>query len=152
MSITFEFSFNTDADLPELAAGVNRVLGTAFERRDDAMYAGTLFGLPCVLGRNDYDDDGLIRWSDYRYQLSNSSAAGSTLRQIQMETLFLAMFALRSSLGIEDGMLTYESQRVLARYAAVDGRWCDLETATEIDPVEHLLVLNERLDRSYDES
>ena len=137
MSITFEYSFNAGADLPDIIAGVSRVLGTA----------GTLFGLPCVLGRNDYDDDRLIRWSDYQYQLSTTSAAGSALRRIQMETLFLAAFALHASLGIDDGMLTYESQRVLARYGVIDGLWCDLETATEIDPVEHIAVLNERLDR-----
>ncbi len=146
MSITFEFSFNASANLTELAAGVTRVVGTAFERRDDTTFAGTLFGLPCLLGTNECEDDGLVRWSDYRYQLSNSSAAGSVLRRIQMETLVLAAFALHSLLGIDEGMLTYELQRVLARYAVIDERWCDLESRAEIDPVGHINVLNERLD------
>ncbi len=148
VSITFELSFNASADLPELAAGVNRVLGTAFERRDDDTFAGTLLGLPYVLGPNECEDDGLVRWSEYRYQLSSSSAAGSVLRRIQLETLVLAAFALHASLGIDEGMLTYDLQRVLARYAVIDDRWCDLESMAEIDPVGHINVLNERLDYS----
>lgn len=142
MSITFEYSFNSELDLPQLVEAVNRALGTSLQTDDDDTFRCTFLGMSLALGRNDH-------FPEYRYQLWNKTWAGSSLRSIQLEALVLAIFVLHEIVGITDGMLSYEMQRVLARYGTLDGVWCDTTTAAAIDPSAHIADLLHRLDEFY---
>lgn len=146
MSITFEFSFNASEAFPLLVDTVNRALGTSL-MRDGDVASGVLLGMPLVLEQHDMEDDHELNFSDYRYQMWNKTWDGSALRSVQLETLVLASFALRTVLAVTDGMLSYEGQKLLARYALEDGRWCDSSSATELHPLTHLVELQRRLDR-----
>lgn len=145
MSITFEFSFNTALELPLLVDAVNRALGTLLERDGDAA-SGVLLGSALVLELHQMEDDGELNFSDYRYQLWSKTWDGSGLRAIQLESLVLAALVLHNLVGISNGMLTYEGQRLLARYEVVDGRWSDTISGAVIDIPGHLAELQNRLD------
>ena len=145
MSITFEYSFNAPLELPELAAAVNRALGSSFVKAD-AVYACDFLGMPTLLERHDYQNDRNLNFTDYRYQLSNKSWAESPLRGIQLEALVLIAFVLHETLAISDAMLSYEMQRVLARYGVAGDEWCDTTTGKAVEPAEHIADLLQRLD------
>lgn len=136
MSITFEYSFNATLPFAELVREVNRVLGTSFDDRGTC----TFLGMPFVLAEQRDEDDRELNFSAYRFQLWNKTWDGSPLRRVQLESLVLAAFVLRHELGIHEGMLTYESQRLLARYTADDEEVFDV--------VEHIDELHARLDAS----
>ena len=145
MSITFEFSFNAAIEFPLLVGEANRALGTALER-DGSVASGILLGVTLVLEEHELENDRALNFHDYQYQLWNKTWDGSPLRSIQLETLVLAAFALRTILGITDGMLSYDSQTLLARYALVDGQWTDTATGEVIDVLNHIVELQNRLD------
>lgn len=145
MSITFEYSFNAPLELPELVAAVNRALGSSFAKVD-AVYSCDFLGMPTILERHQYENDRDLNFAAYRYQLSNKTWADSALRAIQLETLVLIAFVMHESLGISDAMLSYEMQRVLARYGVAGGEWCDTTTGKAIEPAEHIADLLQRLD------
>ena len=146
MSITFEYSFNSPLDLPELTEAVNRVLGTSFAHGQSDAFHCNFLGLPFTLERHESENDRDLNFNDYQYQLWNKTWDGGTLRSIQVEVLILAAFVLQNSLGINDGLLSYDCQRVLARYAIVDGQWCDITTGDAVDPTGHIVDVLNRLD------
>jgi hypothetical protein len=136
VSITFEYSFNAPLDLPELVAAVNRALGCSLvSSGDDDAFRCDFFGMSLLLERHHYDNDRDLNFADYEFQLSNKTWDGSALRQIQLEVLVLAAFALQETVGIRDGMLSYDMQRLLARYSG-----------NISDPAGHIHELQRRLD------
>lgn len=58
----------------------------------------------------------------------------------------LAAFVLHEMLEIDQGMLSYDAQRLLARYDVVAGEWCDTTTGQAVDPTAHIVDLLNRLD------
>jgi hypothetical protein len=148
VSITFEYSFNAPLELPELVAAVNRALGSSFVKAEESetVYSCDFLGMPTLLERHDYQDDRALNFTDYRYQLSNKTWADSALRRIQLETLVLIAFVLHETLGISNAMLSYEMQRVLARYGVAGEEWCDMTTGKAVESAEHIVDLLQRLD------
>lgn len=83
--------------------------------------------MPLVLERHHCENDRDLDFADYRHQLWNETWDSSALRKIQLETLILAAF-VRENLGVSEGLLSYDSQRLLARYDLVGSEWCDATT------------------------
>jgi len=102
--------------------------------------------MPFVLERHQYENDRNLNFADYRYQLRNKTWDGSALRTIQLEALVLAAFVLHATLEIDQGMLSYDAQRLLARYDVVAGEWRDTTTGQAVDPIAHIVDVLNRLD------
>lgn len=145
VSITFEYSFNSALDFPQLVEAVNRVLGTALRPEEGDVVSGVLLGTTVVLERHQLVDDRSLNFSDYQYQLWSKTWDSAALRSIQLETIVLAAFVLYVTLDITDGMLSYETQRLLARYARVAGEWCDTTTGQPVDAAAHMIELQDRV-------
>jgi hypothetical protein len=146
VSITFEYSFNSPLPFPELVDAVNRALGTTLQVDDGDVASGVLLGSTLALARNDMEDDRALNFSAYRYQLWNKTWDGDAMRSIQLETIVLAAFVLHELVGVNEGMLSYDAQRLLARYDVVDDAWCDLTDGQPVDPTAHIIDVLERLD------
>lgn len=146
MSVTFEYSFNAPHELSDLVDKVNRVLGTSLISGGENAFQCDLLGLPLVLDRHSLENDRDLNFENYRYQLWIKTWAGDALRIIQLEVLILAAFVLQQRLNICEGMLSYDRQRLLARYDLIDGHWCDLTTREAVDPTPHIVEILRRLD------
>jgi hypothetical protein len=154
MSITVEYSFNSDLALPELASEIRRRIGCVLEpdpADPKGLFSGILFGMELTLCMehglvNDLD----LNFEDYRYQIGNKTWAGSPLRSIQVEVIALTAFFLHdTSLAIHRGMLTFEVQTLLARYEEKGDEWFDLVGGKRVAYPEHLIDIKARIHESF---
>ena len=111
MSITVEYSFNSDFALPELASEISRRLGCVLEPDPGdpkGLFCGGFFGMELTLWtEHTLVNDRDLNFEDYRYQLGNKTWSGSPLRPIQVEVIALTAFFLHdTSLAIHRGMLS----------------------------------------------
>jgi len=149
MSIAIEYLFNADADTGELAKAINSVLGTSLAPIEDDTntFACELFGMELVFrADHGYVNDRDADFESYRFVIGNKTWGSDSLRSIQLETMFMVAFVLHQRLGIAQGMLVYEVQRVLGRYEEREGEWLESTSGTPVTMPEHLLELHARLD------
>jgi hypothetical protein len=150
MSITVEYSFNSDLALSELASEISRRLGCVLEPDPgdpDGLFCGGFFGMELTL-RTEHGlvNDRDLNFEDYRYQLGNKTWSGSPLRPIQVEVIALAAFFLHdTSLAIHRGMLSYEVQTLLARYEERGDEWFDLVGGKRVAYPGHLVDIKARI-------
>ena len=150
MSITIEYSFNSKLALAKLASKISGSFGCGLEPDPDdpkRLFTGGLFGMEVTL-RTEHGlvNDRDLNFEDYRYQIGNQTWAGSLLRPIQLEVIALTAFFLHStSLEIHRGMLSYDAQRLLARYEQRGEEWFDLVGGRRVTYPEHLADLKARL-------
>lgn len=150
MSITVEYSFNSDLALPELAFEIRRRLGCVLEPDSGdpkGLFSGGFFGMELTLWtEHNLVNDRELNFEDYRYQLGNKTWSGSPLRPIQVEVIALTAFFLHdSSLAIHRGMLSYDVQTLLARYEERGEEWFDLVGGRRVAYPEHLVDIKARI-------
>src|SRR4051794_29123506 len=112
MSITVEYSFNSDLALPELGFEISRRLGCVLEPDPGdpkGLFSGGFFGMELKLWtEHELENDRDLNFEDYRYLLGNKTWASSPLPPVQVEVIALTAFFLhRTSLAIHRGMLSY---------------------------------------------
>jgi hypothetical protein len=148
MSFTVEYFFNSDDDLKVVAPAINRVLGCSLAR-----YEGDPEDLYCRFCSMELTlrvDHGLVNdremnFQDYRVVLdAQTPVPDSDLRPVQVEVMVLAAFLLHRRLAIHSGMLTFDVQRLLARYELVGDRWFDQVSGKPVRIPEHLLDVRTR--------
>lgn len=150
MSVTVEYSFNSELTPSELAGAIGRRLGCTL-RPDpgdpDGYFVGDLFGMELALwAQPDLVNDRELNFEDYRYQLGNTTRAGSPLRPIQVEVIALAAVVLHEPpLAIHRGMLSYDGQALLARYEPRGEAWFDLVGGKRVVYPEHLVEIKARI-------
>jgi hypothetical protein len=142
VSVTVEYLFNTSATFSDLTPAVNRVLGCSLApyEGDPADQYCRFCGMEFTL-RTDHglERDGELNFDDYQYILdTRTPVPDSDLRPIQVEVMVVAAYVLYRRLGIAQGMLTFDVQRLLARYTVVDGAWTDQISGTAVRFPEHL--------------
>lgn len=150
MSITVEYSFNSDLALPELASEISRRLGCALEPDPGdpkGLFRGGFFGMEMTLrAEHTLANDRDLNFEDYRYQLGNKTWSGSSLRPIQVEVIALTAYLLHdTSLAIHRGMLSYDVQALLARYEERGEEWLDLVGGKRVTYPEHLADIKARI-------
>jgi hypothetical protein len=150
VSITIEYSFNSDLALPELAFEISRRLGCVLEPDPEdpkALFTGGLFGMQLTLWtQHTLVNDRELNFEDYRYLLGNKTWAGSHLRPIQVEVIALAAFFLHdTSLAIHRGMLSFEVSTLLARYEPRADGWFDSVGGKRVTYPEHLVDIKARI-------
>jgi hypothetical protein len=142
VSVTVEYLFNTDANLSDLAQAVNRILGCSLApyEGDAADQYCRFCGMELTL-RTDHGlkRDGELNFEDYQFVLdTRTPIPDSDLRPIQVEVMVVAAYVLHRRLGIDQGMLTFDVQRLLAHYEVVDGEWTDKVSGTAVRFPGHL--------------
>ena len=149
MSITVQYSFNSDLALPQLAFEISRRLGCVLEPDagdPECLFSGGLFGMELTLWTHTLVNDRDLNFEDYRYQIENKTWAGSPLRPIQVEVIALTAFFLHDmSLAIHRGMLSYDVQTLLARYEERGDVWFDLVGGKRVTYPDHLVDIKARI-------
>jgi hypothetical protein len=149
VSITVEYSFNSDLALPQLAVEISRRLGCVLEPDPgdpEVLFTGSLFGMKLTLWAHTLDNDGDLIFEDYRYRIGNKTWADSPLLAIQVEVIALIAYFLHDTpLNIHRGMLSYDMQTLLARYEERGDGWCDLVSGKRVIYPEHLVDINTRI-------
>ncbi|HEV8581090.1 MAG TPA: hypothetical protein VGX68_18645 [Thermoanaerobaculia bacterium] len=69
------------------------------------------------------------------------------MRPIQVEVVAELAFLLHRTLGIHQGMLSYDVQRVVARYDLIGDTWVDLISGAEVGYPEHFADIEGRIVR-----
>jgi len=149
MSVTVEYSFNSELPLPELAFEIRRRLGCVLRpgsEDPEALFSGGLFGMELDLWVHTLVNDRDANFESYRYLLGNKTWAGNSMRRIQMEVMALIAYFLHDTLEIDRGMLTYDVQIVVARYEPRAEGWHDLVGDKRVTYPEHLIDLKARVD------
>jgi hypothetical protein len=149
MSITIDYFFNADAGAGELAKAINSALGTSLAPMEDSdSFCGELFGMELVFcAARGYVNDRDLDFESYRFVIGNKTwASNLDLLPIQLETLVIVMFVLFQRLGVDQGMLVYEVQRLLGRYEQRDGEWLELISGQGVTFPDHLSEVRRRLD------
>lgn len=151
MSISVEYSFNSELAFPELAFEIRRRMGCVLEPDPEeprSLYCGGFFGMHLTLKTNDgFVNDRELNFEDYCYMLSNKTWAGQPLRPIQVEVIALAAYFLHdTSLAIHRGMLTLDVSRLLARYEPRADGWYDSVGGKHVTYPEHLVDIKLRID------
>lgn len=150
MSITVEYSFNSDLALPELASEISQRLGCSLEPNPGdpgGLFSGGFFGMELTLwAGHSLENDRDLNFEEYRYLLGNKTWSGSPLRPIQVEVIALTAFFLHDTpLAIHRGMLSYDVQTLLARYEERGKEWFDLVGGKRVAYPEHLVDLKSRI-------
>jgi len=148
MSVTVDFAFNASKALPELATDVNGALGCSlgpYRGSSDDLYCRFL-GLEFSLGEHPYEDDRDCDFKRYRYLLDSRTAMSEAhMRQIQLEVTALAAFVLVLRGIAKEGILTYNIQRLLARYSRRGEREVfDGVSELAVEFPRHLVHIRER--------
>lgn len=143
VSETFDYYFNSDFSISELADTICEKIGCHLVPLNPDLYLGRLFGMEFSLSTNNLENDRDVNLKDYAYELSTRTPwALAHLRAIQVQTLALAAFVLHTELGIHEGMLTHESETVLARYQMRGTTWYDLIEESEVRYPDHLVSIS----------
>jgi hypothetical protein len=149
MSATIDFVFNSPDDLIETGGRLNSTLGVVLQP-----YAGhrnDLFthflGLELSLVACSLDDDRDLDFSRYRFMLSTRTAwSASDRRAYQLEATALAAYALLTVGAVQDGMLVYDVQRLLARYSrTAEGEVWDSVSHSVVSFPAHFELLRSRM-------
>lgn len=124
MSVTVEFAFNAEGDLQQIREMVNDAVGVRlqpYDNDENDLFCRFL-GLELSLGLCDLVDDRDLDFSRFRFLLSTRTPVpDSDLRDYQIEATAIAANAILLRGSADAGMLTYEVQRLLARYTRLSG-------------------------------
>lgn len=149
MSVTIDFVFNSLDDLIETGGRINSTLGVVLQPyagdRND-LFAHFL-GLELSLVACSLEDDRDLDFSRYRFMLSTRTAwPASDRRTYQLEATALAAYALLTVGAVQDGMLVYDVQRLLARYSrTAEGEVWDSVSLSVVSFPGHLERLRSRM-------
>ena len=135
MSVSLEYYFNYDQDLPGLARDCNEDLGcslkpsigspeTAFTTFFNSVSLELSFNIfnPKYNPYGDEIEDDVIPFSRYKYELDVTAYGGQgDVRSVLLPTLLSAIYILHRRLNIV-GILVFDAQILLAEYEEVELR------------------------------
>ena len=119
MSIDIDYLFNSETKFEQLVKEINEVFGTNLKlsETDEENSSGSFFGMPFSFHTHNFENDGEINFQDYRYEIGVKTYWGSAdLRSIQVSIVSFIANVLYRRMKISDGILVYDTQRLLARY------------------------------------
>ena len=117
MSITVDYFFNHEDELPTLARKINSWVGCflSHEGTPNNLFCRFL-GMELSLSTHTFENDGELNFEDYAYCLSlRTPMPDADLRRIQNPAMILIAYALYYRMSLK-GMLVYDMQHLLARY------------------------------------
>jgi hypothetical protein len=149
MSVDVDYIFNATMPLSKLAHETNRSLGCSLARssNDHETWTCEFMGMSLHL-QEDHGlvNDGELRFEDYRFLLGTHTAWGSdAIRLFQTEIVAISAYTLHCHLGVTDGVIIYDLQRVVAQYQLVAGVWTDLISGKAVGSPTHLADVRGRL-------
>lgn len=150
MSITAEYFFDADMDLPVLAGKVNDWLGCSLAFEDgENIFSCEFFGMGLRLFTDHgFENDRELNFEDYPFVLINKTWSGPMrMAPIQVEAMGLTAFFLHRRFGIHRGILSFDSQVLLARYGLADGIWFDQVSQKPVRYPEHIVDVRARIPR-----
>ena len=151
MSISVEYFFNSHLDFATLTEAFVVKLGLPFlpYEGNRAEQFCRLLGIELSLSSDhQLENDRDCNFSDYRFELSSRTPVpDSDLRSMQIEMMAILAYAMHCRLDLQEGMLTFDLQTVLARYSVADDEWIDDITATTVSFPKHLADLRTRVSR-----
>jgi hypothetical protein len=119
MSIAVSYFFNYDGEIAMLADEIHQALGIRFlpQAEDTWLYwQADLLGMDWHLGEHDYEDDGGIVFSSFRYELEIKTFwPNAHLRPLQMSVMAKLPYLLFASLKLT-GILVYDLQRLMGQF------------------------------------
>jgi hypothetical protein len=124
LSVTVNYFFNYDKELPELAEELNSWLGCSLAplgtddeiSGEDQNYLSSFLAMGLWLSKCEFKNDGECNFEDYQYELNTRTRAGDAdLRIMQIPTTALIAYSLYRRMGIV-GMLVFDGMTLLARY------------------------------------
>jgi hypothetical protein len=151
VSITVDFAFNAAGTLATVLGTLNAAIGVTFQpyqgNPDDLL--ARFLGLEVSLRTaSDLENDRDLDFTNYGYLLSTRTAVPSAaLRLYQVEaTAIMALSALLAG-GARDGLLSYDTQILLARYTVSGDVIHDAVSAKAVHLPQHLVDLRARVPR-----
>jgi hypothetical protein len=147
VSINVTYFFNANAELPDLAKLIGRVLGCSFQPYEGD--ASDLFcrflSLETSLRKHSLEDDMDLPFSRFRYQLdTRTPVPDAELREIQLGFMALIPSLLQARAGITSGMLVYDVQRLLASYEMRGNEFFDVVSGKAVSFPCHFQHVCER--------
>ena len=140
MSTIIGYYFDSPLEWDELGAVIDRVLGCRLvpDAHTHARRYGRFCSLEMSLGRHGLEDDLGIAFSEYPYELQLRVASPD----LDLLDLAIALAGLLPALlwsrgRIDRGILVHDLQRMLARYATVDGVFVELNSGVAPAPPEY---------------
>jgi hypothetical protein len=148
MSVTIDFCFNpadSSLSLGALTEQVNRALGCRLEpyEGDDTDFFCRFLGLELTLAHHSLENDRDCDFEAYAFLLdTRTPIPDEDLRCYQLEATALAAFTLLRLGVAANGILTYDVQRLLARYEVRTPREVvDLVSGRTVEYPTHLVDL-----------
>ena len=139
MSVNTEFYFNCSSSFETLTNSLVGTLGLRMSSKTSDAIHGVFLGMDWSL----QTDHGMLNtppnlnFEDYDFVFDLSTPVGAArMRHLQLPLALCIIHCLHME-GATDGVLTYDSQRVLARYAEgpqstfVNELRCDVKTVSE---------------------
>lgn len=149
MSVTVEFAFNAEGTLADVGDRVRAALGAdlrPYEGNPEDLFCRFL-GLELSLSANTLVDAGDIDFSRYRFVLGTRTVVDEVARRAyKLEATALLAHVLLLDGVAREGILVYDTQLLLARYAARDGAIYDLLSVGPVYFPDHMADLRERLE------
>lgn len=158
VSITVDYFFNAIGTADEVGESVGHVLGVRFESQGQPadLFFCRFLSMELSFGRHDLENDRDCTFEEFEFQLCLRTATpDAILRACQVEAMVLIAYALHVKGGIEDSLLVFDAQRVLARYtsAVIAGSdfgsvLHDRVSGKEVRFPEHLVDVERRITRA----
>jgi len=118
MSVSFDYFFNSEHDLHELAEQINEWLGCRLEvsitRSGSEQAWCRFFGLSLDLYAHTLENDGLFEFENLKYQIS--LVGPSDVMDMALPLTAMIAYLLYLRLDVKDGALMFDIQTTLARY------------------------------------
>ena len=120
MSICVDYFFNHPSELTALAKDINGWVGCSlapYEGDPEDLFC-RFFAMELSLSKHSFENDRDLSFEDFSYRLGiRSPIPEADLRAMQIPAVAFIAYALFRRMGIV-GMLVYDAQSLLARYAA----------------------------------
>ena len=126
MSTSVHYFFNSERNFEDLTSDINGWLGCNLAPYEDSdvqfdRFMGMELGLDHDHG---FENDRDVNFEDYRYSVDiRIPAPDGDLGYIREATVSCIVHVLYCRMGISDGLLVYNTQRVIARYEERQTDW-----------------------------
>lgn len=119
MSIWIDYFFKSDESFEQLRKDINSSLGCNLvsSEEDTENSGGRIFGMELSFMTHTLESDAELNLEDYKYEIGLTTYWGSAdLREIQVSLVAFIANLLYRRMRINEGMLVYDAQRLLAIY------------------------------------
>lgn len=116
MSYSIDYFFNSEKSFEQLCEEMNAYLDFKFEpskEYEDHVYNRTL-GIGFDFYIHDFESDRTLNFEDYKYYIGLTGQLYA--KDFRLSIMAFAADMLYSQMGISDGILVFDVQRILAKY------------------------------------